>query len=226
MIHERRECPPEYQEHVDAIGGLNRFGESNFRIVWGQNETETIRGTDAFGSTGAHITWKHGGVPAWFIDVWKPPECFGTPELWYSLGWDWEIDESILGEFPWRGLYLPANFNLFVRRFDRDEMIIDAMPMNHFIIDLIIPNLLKEQEITYQQKKAAIQNRMTAEKRQSEKQAMDAYLDAQPAFGGVAGTYESNREAWMRRIIEKQAGMKLSAEDVKKWMGTGHRQVH
>lgn len=218
-------CPPEYQEHVNAIGGFNRFGDPNFRIVWGQSEFEVVRGRDATGREGAHTISKHGNVPAWFVEVWKPPECFGTPELWYALGWDWETNDSTLGEYPWRGLYMPASFNLYVRRVERNVMTIDAMPLNHWIIDLIIPNLLKAQEETYQQKKIAIENRMIAEKQQAAKKSMDAYLDAQPAFGGKAGTYESNREAWMKRILEKQAGMKMSAEGIEKIMGKGHRQI-
>jgi hypothetical protein len=217
-------CPPEYQEHVNAIGGLNRFGDPNFRIVWGQSEFEVVRGRDAYGREGAHTISKHGNVPAWFIEVWKPPECFGTPEFWYTIGWDWELDTCTLGDYPWRGLYMPASFNLFIRKFDGDRMTIDAMPLNHWIIDLVIPNMLKAQEETYQQKKAALENRMAAERAEAAKKTMDAYMDAAPAFDGADFTGASNREAWLARIAEKQAGMKLSAEDVKALMGTGHRQ--
>lgn len=222
---ERRRCPIEYQRHVNAIGGLNRFGEPNFRIVWGESEFTVVRGRDEHGAEGAHTISTYGNVPAWFIEVWKPPECFGTAEFWYAVGWDWELDTSTLGEYPWRGLYWPTSFNLFVRRFEGNRMIIDAMPMTHWIIDLIIPNLLKAQEETYQQKKIAIQNRMVAEKQAAAKVAFDAYLDSGPAFGGKAGTHESNREAWMKKILEKQAGMKISAEEIKQMMGTGHRQI-
>ena len=234
---ERRICPPEYQDHVNSIGGFNRYGEPYFRIVWGQSEFEVVRGRDAYGCVGAHTISKHGNIPSWFIEVWKPPECFGTPELWYSLGWDWELDTCTLGEYPWRGLYMPASFDLYVKKvtgggtryLPNGEVVeqparleIDAMPPNHWIIDLIIPNLLNDQEETYQQKKNAIERRMLAEKQEAAKKAMDAYLDAGPAFGGKAGTHESNREAWMQRIAEKQAGMTISAEEIKRRMGTGH----
>lgn len=219
---EHLECPPEYQEHVNQIGGLNRFGDPNFRIIWGQNGTETIYGTDANGKRGAHVILKYGGVPAWFVEIWKPPECFGTPEFWYAVCWDWEADAPTIGEYPWRGMYFPANFNLYVRKFEGDRMTIDAMPLNHSIIDLIIPNLLKAQEETYEQKKQAILNAKLAEQKEAAKLAYDAYLDAAPAFGGKAGTFESNRERWMSRIAEKQAGMRISAEEIKRRMGIGH----
>jgi len=188
---ERRDVPREYVQHVNSIGGFNRYGEPNFRIVWGQNDTILVYGTDANGRKGQHVILKHGGVPAWFIDVWKPPECYGTPELWYALTWDWETD---------------------------------AMPLTHWLIDLLVPNLLKEQETTYAQRKVAIQNRMLAERQRANQLALDAYLDAGVAFGNRAGTHESNRERWMQRVQEKQRGMKISRDEIVARMGLGHRQ--
>jgi hypothetical protein len=243
---EKLQAPPEYQEYIAAIGGLNRFGEANFKIVWGQTETEYIWGTDANGRKGQHIVFKHQGIPSWFIEAWKPPECFGTPELWYAMSWDQETNTHTLGEYPFRGLYMPVSFNLYVKRIigggmrysDPDEhghchvietparMEIDAMPLCFYILDLIIPNLLKEVDVTFEQKRVALMNRKLAESAAARQKAYDAYMDASPAFGGKAGTYESNREAWMQKLKEKAAGMKLTAQDVEKLLGKGHRQIH
>lgn len=233
-------APQEYQDHVTAIGGRNRFGEPNFRIVWGQTGYELVYGIDAHGRRGQHIIPKHSNIPAWFVEAWKPPECFGTPEMWYTISWDPESMTHTLGDFPWRGLYMSASFNLYVSRivggteyYDEHGAVrqkggrleIDAMPLNHLIIDLTIPNLIKEKEITYLQRKAAIQNVMLGEKMRANQKAFDAYLNAGPAFGGKAGTYESNREAWMQRLKEKQKGMRFSAEEIKRRLGTGHTQI-
>lgn len=221
---EKRYPDPEYVQHVNAIGGMNRFGGPNFKLTWGQNETMVVWGTDANGKQGRHVIPKHANIPAWFIDVWKPPECYGTPELWYSLTWDWEVDAPKLGDFPYLGEYELAPFNLFSRRFEGNVMIVDAMPLNHFIIDLIIPNLLKEKDATYLQRKTAIQNRMLAERARAAQTAFDCYLAAAPAFHGAAGTHESNRERWMQRIKEKQAGMRISRNQIVAKMGLGHVQ--
>ncbi|HEX8801771.1 MAG TPA: hypothetical protein VF772_24325 [Terriglobales bacterium] len=222
---EHREPAEEYVRHVNSIGGFNRFGGPNFKLVWGQNETMVVYGTDANGKTGAHTIPKHANIPAWFIDVWKPPECYGTPELWYALTWDWEVNAPKIGEFPWCGAYELAPFNLFNRRFEGDRMIIDAMPLNHFVIDLLIPNLLKEKDATYLQRKTALQNRMLAERQRAAQIAFDAYLAAAPAFHGAAGTHESNHERWMQRIKEKQGGMRISRNQIVAKMGLGHRQM-
>jgi len=220
---ERREPAPEYVDHINRIGGFNRYNEPNFRIVWGQNDTNLVYGVDANGKRGQHIVLKHGGVPAWFIDVWKPPECYGTPELWYALTWDWEADAPTIGDYPHRGLYEPAPFNLFVRKVENGVMTFDAMPLTHWLIDLLVPNLLKEQETTYAQRKVAIQNRMLAERQRAAQQTFEAYMGAGLAFGGKAGTHESNHERWEQRIREKQAGMKISRDEIVRKMGLGHR---
>jgi len=243
---EKLKAPAEYQAHVTAIGGLNRFGLPNFRIVWGQTETEMVYGIDANGRKGQHIVFKHQGIAAWFIETWKPPECFGTPELWYSISWDPDAHMHTLGEYPWRGLYLPSGFNLFVRRVvgggirysEPDKhghrhvietparMEIDAMPLTHWVIDLIVPNMLKEIDVTNEQKRVALMNRKLAESEAARKLAYDAYLNAAPAFHGNDFDKASNREAWMQKLKEKAAGMKLTAADIEKILGKGHRQIH
>ena len=238
---ERRKPPREYEQHLTDIGGLNRFGEPNFIIVWGQTQTQTIYGDMAGVGRGQHVILQFGGVPAWHIMEWKPPETFGTPQMWYTLTWDVESDKHALGEYPWRGLYVPCSFNLYVRKvigggveYDRktgqviekpSRLEVDAMPLAHWVLDLLIPNVRKARELTHFQKKLAIEMRMEAEKKERLRLGYDAYLNAQPAFGGEAGTYESNREAWMQRLREKAAGMKLSGEDVRKVLGTGHTQI-
>jgi|SRR5882762_3166431 len=242
---EKLKAPAEYQAHVTAIGGLNRFGLPNFKIAWGQTETEFVYGTDTNGRKGQHIIFKHGGIAAWFIECWKPPECFGTPELWYAMSWDEATNTHTLGEYPWRGLYLPASFNLYVKKVlgggiyygDPDKnghrpiieepsrMVIDAMPLNHYIIDLVVPNLLKDIDVTYEQRRVALMNRKLAESAAARALAYDAYINAAPAWGGKASSKESNRERWMQKLKEAAAGMKLSKEDIEKIMGKGHR-VH
>lgn len=232
---ERRVCPPEYQEHVNKLGGMNRFGEPNFLLVWGETHTQTFYGYDANGQRGQH-TMLQFGVPAWHLLEWKPPETFGVPDFWYRFTWDPEAEVHALGDYPWRGLYIPCTFNLYVKRivggglsYDKrgevveapSRLIIDAMPLNYFILDLIIPNIFKSREMTHEQKTRAIRERMEAEKQARLQRGFDAYVDAAPAFHGAAGTHESNREAWMQRLAEKQKGMRVSGRQ----FGTGHTQL-
>lgn len=238
--HERRRPPEIYQTFLTKIGGKNRYGAPNFILAWGQTRTQKIYAADPNGRRGQHLILEFGGVPAWHILEWKPPECFGTPAMWYTLTWDPEQNVHTLGEYPWRGLYVPVSFNLYVKRvigggtrYDgkTGEVVelparleIDALPLNFYILEMLIPNVRKAAEMTLYQKRLAIQSQKDAEKLAAAKKAYDAYLDAAPAFGGAAGTYESNREAWQQRIKEKAAGMRLRAQDVIRHLGRGHAQ--
>ncbi|MBA0087204.1 MAG: hypothetical protein HRJ53_19650 [Acidobacteria bacterium Pan2503] len=221
---EKRFPAREYVEHVNRIGGFNRYGEPNFRLVWGQNEVDLVYGVGPDGRKGQHFIPKHGNIPAWFIDCWKPPEII-SPEVWYAITWDWEADAPGIGKYPERGMYVPAPFNLFVRSFNGDRMTIDAMPLTHWVIDLFVPNLLKEQESTYFQRKTAIEQRIAAERDRAARQAYDVYINAGLAFAGRAGTHESNHERWEQRIREKQAGMRISRDEIVRRKGLGHRVV-
>jgi hypothetical protein len=237
---ERRLVPREYQEYIAAIGGLNRFGQPNFRLAWGQTETQIIYGQMQGGGRGAHTILQFGGIPAWHMLEWKPPETFGTAFQWYTLTWDPSENTHALGEYPWRGLYIPCSFNLYVKkihgggmRYDAKGNVvdlptrleIDALPLNFYILDLLVPNVRKALEQTHGQKKLAIEARMAAEKKARLQQGYDAYLDAAPAWGGKASSKESNREAWMQRLAEKQRGMRLTANDVRSVVGSGHQQI-
>jgi hypothetical protein len=240
IIGEERLRPPaEYVEHLTQLGGLNRFSEPNFILAWGQTRTIPIWGQDGNGRRGQHIRLQFNGMAAWHILAWKPPECFGTPDLWDALTWDQEAGTYTIGEFPYRGDYAPCRFNLYVKRieggglsFDSKgnlvehptRLVVDAMPLAHWVLDLLIPNVIKEQDITVEQRQIAVRNRMEVERRMASDQAFAAYQNAAPAWGGAASSKESNREAWMQRIKEKQAGMALSADEIKRKMGIGHRQ--
>lgn len=239
--HERRRPPEIYQNYLTRLGGKNRYGKPNFILAWGQTRTQQIYSVDNNGRRGQHTILEFGGVPAWHILEWKPPETFGTPAMWYTLTWDPEQNTHTLGEYPWRGLYLPVSFNLYVKRvigggtrYVNGEVVelpsrleIDALPLNFYILDMLIPSIKKAQELTHFQKKLAIEMRDQAAKVAAAKRAHDAYVDASPAFGGNAFSKESNREAWEQRLKEKAAGMRLRAQDVIRYLGRGgHTQIN
>jgi hypothetical protein len=105
------------------------------------------------------------------------------------------------------------------------KLTIDAMPLAHWVLDLLIPNIRKSLEMTHAQKLLVIEQRDAAAKEAGRKRAFDAYMDASPAWGGAASSKESNREAWMQRLKAKQRGMKFTAEQVQELLGRGHKQI-
>jgi len=92
-----------------VAGGLNLFGEPNFRCVWGWNRLDFIGGTwedrDEHGVLLREVTEfrrepKYFPANRWHIERWMPPETYGTPKMWYggTLG-------AELGPYPSRGDY-------------------------------------------------------------------------------------------------------------------------
>ena len=95
-------------------GGRNRFGEPNFRLVWGWSRLTWIGGKwtlfDAQGNeTGSRIELrrepKYFPLNRWHVERWLPPESYGSPESWRAK--TTEVEDGIrypaLGPYPWRG---------------------------------------------------------------------------------------------------------------------------
>jgi hypothetical protein len=107
--HERRQCPPEFQDRLTRIFGKNQFGLPNFRIVWGQSEFLRMGNIwrDRWGNErrAYRDIYQCHGMPCWVIMRWKQPAHYGSPETYYQNTWDDFSKMHFLGEYPWRGRY-------------------------------------------------------------------------------------------------------------------------
>jgi hypothetical protein len=117
VIRETQEPGESVQRRLLVAGGVNRFGEANFRAVWGWNRLAWMGGKfeDRDENTGEVVREvvkmrfepKYPQVNRWHIERWLPPEIFGSPERWYGQTTVWEEgkDMPLLGPYPWRGEY-------------------------------------------------------------------------------------------------------------------------
>lgn len=116
MTRETHEAPASIQQRVASAGGLNRYGEPNFRVVWGGSRLTWIGGRWIDREANDNIireTIELRRVPKyvphdrWHIERWTPPEFYGSPELWYAQ--TVEVEDGIripaLGPYPSRGEY-------------------------------------------------------------------------------------------------------------------------
>ena len=116
VLRETHEAPASIQTRIRQAGGSNRYGEPNFRVVWGGSRLTWIGGRwtdhDASGnvireSTELRQVPKYLPLDRWHIERWTPPEFYGSPGRWYD-----ETAETYngvrlpsLGPFPARGEY-------------------------------------------------------------------------------------------------------------------------
>lgn len=108
---ERRETPSWVNEAVLLLGGKNRYGKPNFRVIWGGNRTHKVGG---FFKT--IVEGKPFDIPEvrellkyhpdrWHLERWRPPEIYGTQENWYKDTWDELAQVHTQGDYPAEGDY-------------------------------------------------------------------------------------------------------------------------
>jgi hypothetical protein len=116
ILRERREPPARLVELVNRVGGRNRFGQPNFRVIWGRNRTCWIGGKWEDRDDEGNLVriayelrefYKYPDLDCWHIERWCPPEAYGSPEGWEELTAEVEDGHRILalGPYPARGEY-------------------------------------------------------------------------------------------------------------------------
>lgn len=116
IIRETHETPAGVARELVLAGGFNRFGEPNYRAVWGWSRLDWIGGKwedrDAGGRLLREVVElrrepKYIPHDRWHIERWLPPESYGSPEQWYAETMEIQNGRSIpaLGPYPSRGEY-------------------------------------------------------------------------------------------------------------------------
>jgi hypothetical protein len=128
--------PPQWVvDRLILAGGLNLYGEPNFRVVWGGNRTYQVTakfkdlisfnvpdkpGKEIDDPERAFQESRQAGVVTevidtrtmlkyhpfrWHMERWCPPITYGTPKEWYDNTWDAELGVHTLGAYPIKGDY-------------------------------------------------------------------------------------------------------------------------
>jgi len=117
VLREAHDTPEAVARRLRSAGGINRFGEANYRAVWGWNRLAWIGGKfeERDPSTGSLLREvvelrqepKYPAVNRWHIERWVPPEVYGSPRAWYAQTIEREKGISVpaLGPYPSRGEY-------------------------------------------------------------------------------------------------------------------------
>ena len=116
ILRETHETPSDVARELALAGGRNRFGEPNYRAVWGWSRLDWIGGKwedrDAEGKllrevVEVRIEPKYVPHDRWHIERWLPPESYGSPEQWHAETIEIQNGRSIpaLGPYPSRGEY-------------------------------------------------------------------------------------------------------------------------
>lgn len=183
---EQYKCPPQFQERLTRAGGINRYGEPNFIFVWGQSWTVRRGGTweqDDGTYFRGYRDVLEDGRPCWILKKWNAPEIYGSPTLYYLDNMEESTGLQILGEFPYRGRYETLQ-PLVWKGLVNGRMVVEHMPLNSMLIDLVVPIIIASQKITHYQRKLALEALKEREDRDMLRSVEAKRHDANLAFRG------------------------------------------
>lgn len=183
---QRLECPAEFQERLTYAGGVNKYDDPNFKLTW--MGTETMR---------AGGVWENPELPTiehfagyrdvladvegegWALRQWMPAEFWGTPAAWYAQNFD-QYGYQILGGYPYSGRYMTV-FPLVYKDGAKTEI----MPLNSYIVDIVVPIVVMAKQISELQKRAVIEENKARKEAARVAKIEDALRNAWPALGEI-----------------------------------------
>lgn len=201
--YQQYECPGWFQEELTRIGGVNRYDKANFIIVWGMGgQSEglyrgggewAVEGQPSF--RGYRDLLIGGGTPSWCLLQWDDAIHYGTPESFYVNNYDQETGLQDIGEYPYQGKYRLL-YNMCWRDMSSGKMKIEAMPLNSFILDTVVPIILQAKDISYEKTKAALQDQKDKEDKADLDKIEDAMRDASLPFKGPVSYARQGCRTW------------------------------
>lgn len=171
----RRNCPEWFQDRLTRAGGLNPYGEPNFKLIWGQSET--MRDGGYFlkdGYVGYRDVPAIGGEACWALMMWEPNWKFGTPYRWYKDNTDEVTGLVTLGQFPYQGRYRVLK-KFIHRELIGDQWVTTRMEPTHFIADIMLPLIKLWHKLTDAEKLKVIEAEQEAEEAEKDRILKDSW---------------------------------------------------
>jgi len=207
-IVEHHACPKAIARRLRIAGGVNRYGEANFRVVWGYNRIVPMTGEwQEFEHGVATLTDKVTGyaesrpyvklvrsvvetrlVPkylpanAWHLEMWRPPEEYGRPQDWRKRGEEviQGLTVDTAGEYPERG-----EWELCYPLTDDGTSRGRPLPLAADVVEEIVQMVrVSKERFSFQQRKAAIEQRLVREEDGFTRKNVDMLKDGLRPFAG------------------------------------------
>lgn len=185
----RRDCPPEFQEAINARFGTNQYGEPLFKLEWCETATQRAGG---YWSTTGFRGYRDMPVAqkakCWGIFMWEPASKFGSPALWYYMHRDPATGLQDLGEYPFHGRYRLIH-KLMHREMVGNRLVTEAMDLNAMILGPILDMVKAWQSLEEEKKIAYLQFDIASRDEEVAKAAAEAKASYSPAFRGGAVSF-------------------------------------
>jgi hypothetical protein len=188
VIRETHEAPEGVRRRLAAAGGTNRFGEPNFRAVWGgarlgwiggKWEDRDVHGALIRESISVRLEPKYVPLDRWHIERWCPAEMYGSPEEWDQATAEIVDGRSVaaLGPYPSRGEYE----HVMTLAGPRGEFV----QLTSTVVERLARMIEQSRGMPTRAGRVALERREALADRKYDSWADDVLGDAGPAFGGV-----------------------------------------
>jgi hypothetical protein len=135
------------------------------------------------------------------LKQWYSPEEFGTPEMWYLTNIEPESGLQLLGEFPYRGMYMTLQ-TLCWTRLVNGELKVEYMPLNAEIVDLLIPLAIEAKKASFTRRKIAAEALAEKEEKELESEIEARRNNSRLAFRGPVSF---SRQGCRTSLVDKKA---------------------
>jgi hypothetical protein len=188
-----RESPGWFQAELTRIGGVNRYDEPIFKLVWSHEPRMTIGGRFPDGFTGYRSVPMIPGEPCWAILIWEPSSVFGSREAWERDYRDPETHLLDAGPYPRYGRYRLLRRLMHTETVRRPsvlsawngermvdqastipEIVHHKMPVCGLILDLMLPMLLAWRRLSEEMKLKAVTEQMREREEEHNRTLKDA----------------------------------------------------
>jgi hypothetical protein len=205
---DRREinvCPEYFQERLTHVGGVNKYDEPNFKLVWAQYETYVAGGVwsvDEQYFRGYRRLLLGSGEPCWALLQWHAAEEYGTPESYYVSNLDPDTGLQILGEYPYGGRY-ELLYHLRWNEMIDGKLTFHTMPLNNYVIDTVVPIILLAKDVSYEKRKAAYEELRRREEESKRLDIENHLRERTPAELGT-GAVSFSRQSVRSTLIDQK----------------------
>lgn len=185
---ERLEPEEHFQERLTQVGGLNPYGEPNFKLAWAQTATTWQGGEWEMESgepfKGYRECYLGDGLPHWMLLQWADAgKSIAMPHLPPESDGRFYIDNAcpktglcLLGEYPYHGSYQVA-LPLTAKFMYGGKLHIRAFPLSTDIIEMMVPMIEAAMQISVEAKLRYLKEQQEQEEMEYAKTIDDMYQD-------------------------------------------------
>lgn len=205
MGTERLKCPEHFQRRLTQVGGVNRYGQSHFKLAWAQTETIRqggqweIESGEAF--TGYRDVYLGDGLPHWMLLQWAdagksiemphlPPESDGR---FYIENKCPTTGLQLLGEYPYHGSYRVA-LPLTAKFMENGKLHIRSFPLSTEIVEMMVPVIKAAMEVSAEVKLRYLKEQQQKDEDERAKTIEDVYQDIKLPTSAYSSSWITDKQ--------------------------------